>query len=246
MTMKTQLDLKKILPDAIAVIAFIIISFCYFMPAITEGRVLQQADIVGTVGAGEEAAEYYESHGERTRWTNGLFGGMPTYQIAPSYDSTDALKGVVKAEAYSENAARLTSLSRMRVGGREYAVEDMSAEGEFLYIKLAGVDTPEAAEALRGKELKVLRADLPAPPEGRHYIADLLGSDVIDMEKPHFLDRFYLVRFAVLGKLAYIHSLDIEDGQIRGRYFCHITENVGDSIRHCLEHGSFTVPESFP
>ena len=57
--MKTQLDLKKILPDAIAVIAFIIISFCYFMPAITEGRVLQQADIVGTVGAGEEAAEYY-------------------------------------------------------------------------------------------------------------------------------------------------------------------------------------------
>ena len=97
MTMKTQLDLKKILPDAIAVIAFIIISFCYFMPAITEGRVLQQADIVGTVGAGEEAAEYYESHGERTRWTNGLFGGMPTYQIAPSYDSTDALKGVVKA-----------------------------------------------------------------------------------------------------------------------------------------------------
>lgn len=92
---------------------------------------------------------------------------------------TRGLKGVVKAEAYSENAARLTSLSRMRVGGREYAVEDMSAEAEFLYIKLAGVDTPEAAEALRGKELKVLRADLPAPPEGRHYIADLLGSDVI-------------------------------------------------------------------
>ena len=73
-----------------------------------------------------------------------------------------------------------------------------------------------------------------------------LSSDVINVEKPHFLDRFYLVRFAVLGKLAYIHSLDIEDRQIRGGSFCHITENVGDSIRNCLEHGSFTVPESFP
>lgn len=38
-----------------------------------------------------------------------------------------------------------------------------------------------------------------------------LSYDVIDMEKHHFLGRFYLVCFAVLGKLAYIHSFDIED-----------------------------------
>ena len=38
-----------------------------------------------------------------------------------------------------------------------------------------------------------------------------LRSDVIYMEKLQFLDRFYLVRFAVLSTLAYVHSLDIED-----------------------------------
>ena len=45
---------------------------------------------------GEEAKEYLERTGERTRWTNSIFGGMPTYQMAPSYDSTDTLKGVEK------------------------------------------------------------------------------------------------------------------------------------------------------
>ena len=40
--------------------------------------------------------EYLERTGERTRWTNSIFGGMPTYQMAPSYDSTDTLKGVEK------------------------------------------------------------------------------------------------------------------------------------------------------
>ena len=39
-----------------------------------------------------EMNHYRETHhGERTRWTNSLFGGMPTYQMSPSYDSTDVL-----------------------------------------------------------------------------------------------------------------------------------------------------------
>jgi hypothetical protein len=35
-----------------------------------------------------------ERTGERTRWTNSIFGGMPTYQMSPSYESTDMLKGI--------------------------------------------------------------------------------------------------------------------------------------------------------
>lgn len=62
----------------------------------TEGRILSQHDSVAGIGAGEEAKEYLERTGERTRWTNSIFGGMPTYQMAPSYDSTDTLKGVEK------------------------------------------------------------------------------------------------------------------------------------------------------
>ena len=87
---------KRILPDIVVIILFAVISFVYFFPAVTEGRILSQHDSVAGIGAGEEAKEYLERTGERTRWTNSIFGGMPTYQMAPSYDSTDTLKGVEK------------------------------------------------------------------------------------------------------------------------------------------------------
>lgn len=88
--------MKKFLPDLIAILTFIVISFIYFFPAITEDRILFQHDTVAGAGAGQEAKEYYERTGERTRWTNALFGGMPTYQMSPSYDSTEPLTFVQK------------------------------------------------------------------------------------------------------------------------------------------------------
>ena len=83
--------LKSFLPDALAVILFIVIGFIYFFKPVTEGLVIQGHDHTGGVGAGVEMQEYYQRTGERTRWTNVLFSGMPTYQMAPSYDSTDKL-----------------------------------------------------------------------------------------------------------------------------------------------------------
>lgn len=89
--------IKKILPDLIALALFAVLSFAYFFPADLDGRILFQHDSSAGVGAGQEATEYYEATGERTRWTNSLFGGMPTYQIAPSYDTTQPLNWVEKA-----------------------------------------------------------------------------------------------------------------------------------------------------
>ena len=86
--------MKKIIPDIIAILAFAVISFVYFYPADIDGRILFQHDTTAGAAAGQEAKEYYERTGERTRWTNSMFGGMPTYQISPSYDSTDTLKKV--------------------------------------------------------------------------------------------------------------------------------------------------------
>ena len=82
---------KKLIPDIVAVVLFAVISFAYFFPAVTEGRILAQHDAVAGIGSGQEQKEYLEKTGERTRWTNSIFGGMPTYQMSPSYDSTEAL-----------------------------------------------------------------------------------------------------------------------------------------------------------
>jgi hypothetical protein len=85
--------MKKSLPDIIAIIAFVVISVAYFFPAITEGRVLAQHDSVASIGLGQESKEFTEKTGEKTRWTNAIFGGMPTYQISPTYDSSNVIRG---------------------------------------------------------------------------------------------------------------------------------------------------------
>lgn len=89
--------LKRYLPDVLVVLAFALISFAYFFPADTEGRILFRHDSSAGRGAGMEISNYKERTGEMSRWTNSVFGGMPTYQSAPSYESTSALSQVVNA-----------------------------------------------------------------------------------------------------------------------------------------------------
>ena len=86
--------LKRFLPDILVVLLFAVISFAYFFPADTEGRILYRHDSSAGRGSGQELTEYYQRTGERTRWTNSLFSGMPTYQMAPSYDSQHVLNNV--------------------------------------------------------------------------------------------------------------------------------------------------------
>ena len=89
--------IKQWLPDVLAVVFFAVLAFAYFYPADVENRVLNQGDVSAGLGMGEEASQYYHRTGERTRWTNSLFSGMPTYQISPSYNSTDLLSTVENA-----------------------------------------------------------------------------------------------------------------------------------------------------
>ena len=89
---------KKCLPDVLAVMLFVVLSFAYFFPADTEGRILYRHDSAAGVGFGRDAAEYNKQTGDICRWTNSAFCGMPTYQSAPSYKSMNTLHTV--ADAY--------------------------------------------------------------------------------------------------------------------------------------------------
>jgi hypothetical protein len=80
----------------LAVLLFAVLAFAYFFPADIEGRILYRHDASAGRGAGQEGIEYMQKTGERSRWTNALFGGMPTYQMAPSYHSTDKLSTLTK------------------------------------------------------------------------------------------------------------------------------------------------------
>ena len=88
---------KKFLPDVVVVLVFAIISFAYFLVPVTQGKILFQHDASAGVGSAQEFTEYQNRTGETTRWTNSIFGGMPTYQMSPSYQSTDGLSQVMNA-----------------------------------------------------------------------------------------------------------------------------------------------------
>lgn len=89
--------LKKCLPDVVAILFFVLISVAYFFVPMTRGEVLGGGDNTAAKGQGRDVQEYYEKTGDRSRWTNTVFSGMPTYQISPSYNSTEALSKVEKA-----------------------------------------------------------------------------------------------------------------------------------------------------
>ena len=88
---------RSLLPDLLSILFFVALSFAYFAKPASEGLVLTGHDHSGGAGASSEMEAYRKSHdGERTRWTNTLFSGMPTYQMAPSYPSTEKLAKVEK------------------------------------------------------------------------------------------------------------------------------------------------------
>lgn len=89
---------RRLLPDILCVALFAVIALVYFYPADIEGRRLNQHDNNAADGIGVEINQYRDRHnGETPRWTNSVFGGMPTYQISPSYDSTRGMSFIEKA-----------------------------------------------------------------------------------------------------------------------------------------------------
>lgn len=71
----------------VSVAVMALIALMFFYPDASQGNQLRQHDMLQGAAIGQEAKAFTEATGEATRWTNSLFSGMPTFQIAPSYPS---------------------------------------------------------------------------------------------------------------------------------------------------------------
>ena len=83
---------RNMRPHLAAIGIFLVLSFVFLAP-VFKGRVLPQNDVQQWAGSYQEVKEFGEKTGERTLWTNSMFGGMPTYQIAPA--SPNSLVGTI-------------------------------------------------------------------------------------------------------------------------------------------------------
>lgn len=85
---------KRIWYVALSVALMALISILFFYPDDIDGRTLGQHDMQQGLANGHEGQEYTERTGEVTRWTDSLFGGMPTFQISPSYEANSLMEWV--------------------------------------------------------------------------------------------------------------------------------------------------------
>lgn len=91
---KQFLRSRSFIGTIVSLLAIAAISLAFFYPDALEGNVLRQHDMQQGAAIGHEAEAFREATGETTRWTNSLFSGMPTFQIAPSYPSSALINWV--------------------------------------------------------------------------------------------------------------------------------------------------------
>lgn len=97
-----KIDWKKVAPYLVALVAFIAVAMIYCSPMLHD-KVLHAGDVDNWRGTANEAREYYQQHGERTWWTNSMFGGMPTYQVTGSLPSGDVRSAIADAAHLGSN-----------------------------------------------------------------------------------------------------------------------------------------------
>ncbi len=79
-----QINIKHILPHLAVMALFLILAAIYFSPQL-QGKVLNQSDTANWEATSREARLYQDSTGHQAMWTNSIFSGMPTFQIAFSH-----------------------------------------------------------------------------------------------------------------------------------------------------------------
>jgi 16S rRNA processing protein RimM len=96
-----------------------------------------------------------------------------------------AVRGWVKLQVFTQQVGGLLDFPVWHLGRagawHPVEVEEGAAHGNALVAKLKGIDDREQAAALRGCEVAVPRAALPASGAGEYYWADLQGLQVTNL-----------------------------------------------------------------
>ena len=97
------------------------------------------------------------------------------YVEAGEIVTTHGVRGEVKVLCFLDDPEMLCDFDRCRIDGKEYTMETVRVQKTCNLVKLSGVDTMEAAQALRGKILELYREDID---EAVIFAAELIGMEV--------------------------------------------------------------------
>lgn len=88
------------------------------------------------------------------------------------------IKGELKVRPLTDDAARFRKLRTVYFDDIPYKIASCRIDS-FVYVKLDGIDTRNAAESFVGKQLKIDRIHAVSPKEGSYFIVDLIGCRIV-------------------------------------------------------------------
>lgn len=92
------------------------------------------------------------------------------------------VRGDVRIYPDTDFPKRFLKMKYGYINGKKYEVESARLHKRVVLMKFAGVDDRNAAELLVKKDLQVPREDLVPMQKGQHYIYDIIGSAVYDLQ----------------------------------------------------------------
>ena len=89
--------------------------------------------------------------------------------------TTHGVRGEVKVLPWVDSPEILCEFDRCRIGSKEYSIESCRVQKSCNLVKLSGIDTMEAAQAMRGKVIQLYREDID---DEVIFAAELVGVEV--------------------------------------------------------------------
>ena len=89
--------------------------------------------------------------------------------------TTHGIKGEVKVLTWLDDPEMLCEFDRCRISGKEFEIEQCRVQKTCNLVKLSGIDTMEAAQAMRGKKIELYREDID---DEVIFAAELIGVEV--------------------------------------------------------------------
>ncbi len=91
------------------------------------------------------------------------------------------IKGEVKILALTSDVSVFTKGLKFDLGGRELTIKSVRYGDGFVFASFDGFDDRDSVESLIGSELRLVRDAMPKLPQGKYYIADMLGVRISDL-----------------------------------------------------------------
>ena len=149
------------------------------------------------------------------------------YLDAGEIVTTHGVRGEMKVLPWVDSPEFLLDYNRVRIDGVEYIVESCRVQKTCNLLKVKGVDTVEAAQALRGRTVEIFRCDAP---KELIFAAELIGVRVFENETElgcitDVLDypgnKVYVVEgehsYMIPAVKAFVLSTDLESGIMKVR-----------------------------